>query len=290
MLKKLLRKILGCRKDETIRDCTFRHKINFQKIFYRKTIEIKDFEKQLRKSGIKEGDNIMLHSAWRAFFNYIGKPEDVIDTILEIIGKQGTLIMPCYGKNKKNFDVDNDPSAAGVISEAFRKYKGVYRSHGSHFACAALGPKAKYLTEEHKFSKYGFDKYSPYSKFVDLENSKIVMLGLGKNSVKLSLYHLPEMLLKDTDKFYGSLFKRTYTSFVYHKEKDKIIKEEHKNMIMREDTIPNKKNIKKIYKQDFTIRKKISNIDIVVINAKKALKYILTESSNKRYMIRKKII
>ena len=153
-----------------------------------------------------------------------------------------------------------------------------------------FGPKAIYLTKDHRLSKYGFDKYSPYSKFVNLNNSKIVMLGLGKNSVKLSLYHLPEMLLKDTNKFYGSLFKRTYTSLVYYREKDRIIKEEHKNMLVRENTVPNKKNIKKIYKQDFTIRKKISNIDIIVIDAKKALNYILDEANNGRYMIKKKII
>lgn len=138
MLKKILRKILRCRNGETMRDAIFRHKINFQKIFYREKVEIKDFEEKLRKSGIKNGDNIMLHSSWRSFFNYNGKPEDIINTFTQIIGEQGTLIMPCYGRNKKKFDVDNDPSAAGVISETFRKYKGVYRSHGSHFACAAL--------------------------------------------------------------------------------------------------------------------------------------------------------
>ena len=43
MLKKMLRKILGCRNSETIRDAIFRHRINFQKIFYRKKIEIEDF-------------------------------------------------------------------------------------------------------------------------------------------------------------------------------------------------------------------------------------------------------
>lgn len=153
-----------------------------------------------------------------------------------------------------------------------------------------FGPKAKYLTEDHKLSKYGFDKYSPYSKFVNLDNTKIVMLGLGKESVKLSLYHLPEMLLKDKDKFYRSLFKKTYTSLVYHREKDEVIKEEHKNMLIREDTTPNKKYIKKIYKQDFIVKEKISNIDIIVIDAKKALNYILNEAKNGRYMIKKKIM
>lgn len=138
MLKKMLRKILGCRNSETIRDAIFRHRINFQKIFYRKKIEIEDFEKKLREVNIKNGDNIMLHSSWRSFFNYNGKPEDIINTVIKIIGDQGTLIMPCYGTNKEKFDVDKDPSVAGVISETFRKHKGVYRSHGSHFACAAL--------------------------------------------------------------------------------------------------------------------------------------------------------
>ncbi len=183
----------------------------------------------------------MLHASWRGLFNYEGTPESVIDTIINLIGKKGTLVMPCYGRNKFHFDVDKDVSAAGVLSETFRNYEGVRRSHGSHFACVVYGKNTEYIINEHEFSKYGFDEYSPYAKFVKLENSKIIMMGLGKKSEKLSLYHLPEIILKDENLFYKNLFKKKYSSHIIYRDKGKVIEKTLEDMLLREDTWPNKK-------------------------------------------------
>lgn len=53
--------------------------------------------------GMKNGSNIFIHSTWDEMYNYNGSEENLIDAILEVIGPEGTLIMPAcpyYVKGK----------------------------------------------------------------------------------------------------------------------------------------------------------------------------------------------
>lgn len=289
-LKKVIRKILHVRTNESINDYFYRKNLYFQKFFFKKKFSYNDLQEALKKLGIKNDDSVMVHSSYRAFFNFDGTPEDIINILIDLVGTNGNIFMPCFGSNKFVFNVDTDPSMAGALSECFRKHKDVIRSKGSHFACAGYGKDKTDVLKDHELSIYGFDKYSPYYKFSEIKNSKILMMGLGKYSVKLSLYHVLEMQLKDQDPFYKSLFNKTYSSIVRYKDMNGEIQEiKHNEMLLRDNTVPNKKNIKKIYKQNFVKSCKVSNVDLVVINVKEALKYILEEAQHGNYMIKKKI-
>lgn len=285
--RKIIRLFLRCEDCESIIDAISRHKVIFKKIFYRKKVKRDVLVEALKKCGIKKDDHIMVHAAWREFFNYDGTPENLISDLIKIIGKDGTLVMPCYGSNVYNFDVDNDKSMAGVLSEIFRVKYNPLRSRCSHFSCAALGKYAEYLVCMHDKSIYGLDQNSPYARLVTLPNSKIVMLGLGRKSMKLSLYHIPECILKDTDEFYRSLMAEHYTSTVTYMDDGKKKTVVHEDMIQRLSTLPNTKNIYRIYENSFVKSYKVSNIDIVVIDARKALDYILREAKYGRYMVKR---
>lgn len=287
-VKRIVKKIAGCREGETIRDSMYRHKLDLERHFFRQKFTNRDFIRFLKESGIRKDDSIMLHCGYKAFFNYEGSPNDVVDDFIGIIGREGNLAMPCFGKNRFFFDVDNDKSAAGVVSECFRHKNGAIRSRGAHFSCAAFGKDKIKITKDHEKSVYGFDENSPYYKFVQLNNSKIVMIGLGKKSVKLSLYHLPEMLLLESDDFYRSLFNKKCKITVTYKQNGEQKNIVHDNMLLRDDTVPNVKEINKLYKQNFVSHNKISNLDIVIIDAKRALDYLLEECNNGHYMIKRK--
>ena len=288
MLRSIIRKILLCKENESIRDTMFRHRLTFTKIFCRKKYSKKDFELTMLSLGIKKGDNILIHSSYRSFYNFIGTPQDIIDVFIKIVTSSGNIVMPCYNDNKYYFDVDNDKSKAGVLSEVFRKNESVCRSKGNHFSCAAYGKDKISIISEHEKSVYGFDSYSPYYKFVSLNNSKIIMLGLGKKSVKLSLYHIPEYLYRESDNFYKSLFNRTYSAVItYKNNKNESITIEKSGLYLRDDTIPNKREINKLYKQKFVKFGKISNLDVVVIDAKQALDFILSENKKGKYFIKR---
>src|SRR3989338_6088228 len=83
----------------------------------------------LKEVGLQVGDIVMVHS--RMFT--LGKLADVknkedvlnsfIDSLLEVVGDQGTLIFPTFTLlvcKKGLFDVDNTKSEMGVLSEAAR--------------------------------------------------------------------------------------------------------------------------------------------------------------------------
>ena len=221
-LRLLIRRIIGTREFETISDSINRKKLNFLKKINKKTFNLKDFEKSLVSIGLKEGDCVIVHSSWRAFIGFTGKPEDIIESILKIIGSTGTLIMPCFGINNNEFHYD-DVSNAGIISEIFRKRKGTIRSLNSTFSMCAYGKYAAEIINDHINSNYCFDEKSPYSKAITL-NSKILLLGLGKKPHKITLFHCVTYSLKNDLECYKKAMKehkknpKTYTMDEVKKE------------------------------------------------------------------------
>lgn len=287
LLRTVVRTILRCKANETIDDAVTRHKTNGRKFLYRRqVISPQELEQGLSACGITTADAIMVHASWRSFFSYTGTPASVIAALLRLIGPAGTLVMPCYGKNTHFFDVDNDPSAAGVLSEVFRTEFPSMRSRGAHFSCAAMGKHADDVIHEHERSRYGFDEHGPYFKFSKLEHAKIVMLGLGQHSVKLSLYHLPEMLLRETDPFYKNIFQKADPVTVTYLENGKQVEYTATDLICRGATKPDKAHIRELYKQPFCTHRRIKNLDVVVLDAQPALTYLLEQARRGIHMIR----
>lgn len=284
MIKKnirvFIRKLLRVRKYENINTAIDRYVINFLKVFNKKTFTREDLSRAIRECGIEKGDTIMVHASWRNFYNFLGLPEDVIVIIREIIGDEGTILMPSYGSNRLYFDVDNTPSSAGVISEIFRKEENIYRSACTHFSVAAQGPLAEQLTKDHLKSEYGFDNYSPYYKFSQLDNSKVLFMGLGPKPTKISLFHCAGYILKKTDPYLNDLLSYKYDS--------KLVisgQEYTKKMVIRK---PGHSNNNKVFRRILSSIKnkkqtKVQNIDLVTIDAKEGLKRAIEFAENGIY-------
>lgn len=58
-----------------------------------------DIKNGLRKLGIKKGDVIGVHSSLRSFGYVKGGAKAVIDALLEVVGKEGTIAMPTHSSN-----------------------------------------------------------------------------------------------------------------------------------------------------------------------------------------------
>lgn len=273
MLKKkvrvFIRKLLRVRKYENVSSALDRYIINLKKTFNKNTIAKEDLSRALKECGLEKSDNIMVHASWRNFYNFEGSPEDVIKMIREIIGSQGTMLMPSYGTNRLYFDVNNTPSSAGVLSEVFRSDKNVYRSACTHFAVAAQGPLAHELTKDHFNSEYGFDYHSPYYKLSQLENSKVLFVGLGSRPTKISLFHCAGYILKKKNDYLKDLLSHRYIS--------KLVvngNEYAKEMVIRKPGHGNNNKIFKRVLHEIEKKKqtKIKNIDLVVIDANEGLR------------------
>jgi aminoglycoside 3-N-acetyltransferase len=146
---------------------------------------------QLHQVGIKQGDIIMLHSSLSKIGYVDGGADTVINSLLNVIAEDGTLMMPAFPAVGYNydylntnpvFDVKHTASKMGIITENFRKRNGVLRSlHPTDSVCA-LGKQASYLTEGHFDQLTPYNSHSPFYRLYELKG-KIVLIGVDLNSL-----------------------------------------------------------------------------------------------------------
>lgn len=264
--RKIIRSSLACKNNERISDAIDRHLTHIRRNFIRSKVTKSDIANSLIRMGVKEGDVIMVHASWRKFYNFEGTPSTLIDILLKVIGPNGTLLMPCYGNDKTFFDVNNTPSYAGVLSEEFRKMKGVIRSECSHFSVCAYGKDAEELTRKHKGSVFGFDSNSPYYLFSQLDNGKIIKFGMGKYPIKMTLIHCIEYVFKDIYPYFRDYLTVNYEATVVDRDGIKHTRK----MVEGIGGKLYRKNIKKIYKsipKNLCHYERVHNIDIRVFSA-----------------------
>jgi len=134
----------------------------------------------LRELGLGEGDILQVHSSLSSFGYVEGGADAVVDALLELVGPEGTVMMPTFNHHAARvFDIDETPSVNGIITEALRKRPGARRSlHPTH-PYAAIGREAEELTSEH-LNLRTFDVRSPLGKLAE-KGGYVVLLGVGMN-------------------------------------------------------------------------------------------------------------
>ena len=78
--------------------------------------------RDLRALGLENGDVVLMHSALSALGEVEGGADTVIDALLAVIGKEGTLAMPTMSSGV--FRRESTPSNVGRITEVFRQRPG----------------------------------------------------------------------------------------------------------------------------------------------------------------------
>lgn len=139
------------------------------------------FKNDLKNLGIKSGDSVMIHCSYKSLGVKIS-PEDFYNSIFEILGKNGTLIMPAFSYDTVNyenpvFDKAKTPSCVGFLPEYFRtNVAGVVRSlHATH-SCCVLGKNADFLIKDHEKDLTPVGENSPITKLPKI-GGKILILG-----------------------------------------------------------------------------------------------------------------
>ncbi len=164
------------------------------------TEELKD---ALLKLGIKQGDTLLVHSSFNNFHGFQGNPQDIINCLIEILGEEGNLLMVSlpyqtssyeYLRTNSVFDVKRTPSKMGIISEVFRRKKGVLRSlHATH-SVLVWGKDKSWIIEGHENCIYPCGKDTPFDKFISLEGK---VLFFDVPFIMFTFIHYIEDLLKD---------------------------------------------------------------------------------------------
>lgn len=176
--------------------------------FHRKYTARELVDELVRRGGVKPGSVVIVHCAMNNFYNYRGSVDEIIDELLRALGPNGTLCMPAFPNNKYDtnrfFDVRNEPTAAGLLAETFRKRPGVKRSLNQLHSVCALGPKADYIVGEHHLSRSCFDEHSPFYKIYELEGLSVSM-GLQRYYTGTCV-HICDSLLYDELAFFKDKF------------------------------------------------------------------------------------
>lgn len=137
-----------------------------------------DIAASLRQIGVQHGALVQVHSSLSAFGYVEGGAETVVDALLDVIGTDGTLMVPTFNHgNVEIFDIRTTPSRNGAITEAVRKRPDAIRSFHPTHPYAAIGPLAHDLTDGH-IEAGAFGAQSPLGKLA-IWGGYTLLLGVG---------------------------------------------------------------------------------------------------------------
>ncbi len=152
---------------------------------------------EFRSLGMTEGDTIFVHSAYsslsRAPGGVDGGPQTVIDAILDVIGPDGTLIMPTFNYDFLKgtpWDIRTTPSQMGVLTELVRADPRAKRMFHAIYSMAAIGRHADELAAHQTGDCFG--ETSIFTKFREWD-AKILILGLAYSKSITFLHHCEQM-------------------------------------------------------------------------------------------------
>jgi aminoglycoside 3-N-acetyltransferase len=133
--------------------------------------------------GLRAGAIVMVHSSLGRIGWTDGGPETVIEALLEVLGPEGTLVMPAESPqlaepgNKHVFDPRTTPTTMGAIPEAFRSFPGTQRSNHPLVSVCANGSCAQQITAEHAL-EFCEGRGTPFERLYEL-NAWTLLIGVG---------------------------------------------------------------------------------------------------------------
>lgn len=153
----------------------------------------------IKRLGIREGDTLFSHSN----IGFLGLPQGansteevaelIFKSIMEVIGEEGTLVVPTFTYSFQQgqiYDVNGSPSTCGALTEYVRNLPHSIRSNDPAVSVAAVGSKAKLLTNS--VSSNSYDENSFFSRFLS-QKGKIFNINFDAGS---TFIHFVERELK----------------------------------------------------------------------------------------------
>lgn len=168
--------------------------------------------------GIKKGDILTVHSSLSSIGWVSGGAIAVILALFEVLGENGTLIMPAHSGDLSDPSGWGNPPvpeswwqtirdtmpgyhpkytptrSMGAIAEAFRSFPEVSRSSHPQVSFSGWGQHAADILANHSLN-YGLGECSPLGKLYQFSDAKILLLGV--NYENNTSFHLAEYRQSD---------------------------------------------------------------------------------------------
>jgi aminoglycoside 3-N-acetyltransferase len=169
-----------------------------------------NFFKSLKKIGIKNKDNLFIHSDVGLLKEYKNKKElnqtckIIIKQLQKVVGKEGTIVFPTFTysfPNKKRYYPKISKSICGYLSEYAKKMKSSQSYNDPNVSVVVIGKKKKLLTKEPTENAYG--KNSFFQRFYNL-GGQICNINMDAASTFIHLFERTLNVKYRIDKiFYG---------------------------------------------------------------------------------------
>jgi aminoglycoside 3-N-acetyltransferase len=145
----------------------------------------------LKALGIVPGDGLLVHSAVQFLGRPVGGLEMYLEAIQEVIGPDGTLVVPTFNfgfAHGESFDPQSTPSQGmGAFSELVRQLSEAQRTTHPLQSVAVIGRYADDLASRDTAS--AFDTGSTFERMLELD---FKLLLLGADSRAVSMFHYCE--------------------------------------------------------------------------------------------------
>ena len=165
-----------------------------------KTIFKSDIVDAIKSADLQRGDSVMVHTSLGKIGYVCGGAQVVIEALIEIVGEEGTIMMPTqswknldpedgvhgdadetdWDRIRENWPAYNKAitptNTMGAVAEMFRSWPGTMRSDHPARSVAAWGMNAEYLTKDHDLSDI-FGDTSPIGKLYELDG-KVLLIGV----------------------------------------------------------------------------------------------------------------
>ena len=167
----------------------------------REPFTVESLTRDLRELGLSDGATVVVHSSLSAIGYVAGGAQSVVLALLEVIGPNGTLVVPAHSGDCSDPGLWENPPVPeswwptiratmpafdprltstrrmGIIAETVRHLPGALRSGHPSVSFCAVGPSAETITLDHRLENE-FDGLSPLARLYDLD-SDILLLGVG---------------------------------------------------------------------------------------------------------------
>ncbi len=160
-------------------------------------LTLETLTQEFRALGVEAGDTLFVHSAYsslsRAPGGVQGGPQTVLNALLNILGEEGTLVMPTFNYDflrGSPWDIRTSPSQMGALTELVRLNPRARRMYHPVYSVAALGKNAEAIAAHRSMDCFGESSlFTPLREW----DAKILIIGLPYSKSITFLHHCEQL-------------------------------------------------------------------------------------------------